>query len=58
MLRGLEDPAATLDDVRAAVTKLDETVRIARRVLGCPHPLTVDIESELRDARAALEKSS
>ena len=26
----------------------------ARRVLGGAHPLTVDIEDELRDARAAF----
>ena len=49
-----EDPGATLDDLREAVTTLEEVERIARRVLGGAHPLTVDIELELRDARAAL----
>ena len=49
-----EDPEATLDDLREAVTTLEEVERIARRVLGGAHPLTVDIELELRDARAAL----
>ena len=48
------DEGATLDDVREAVTTLEETERTARRVMGGAHPLTVDIEDELRDARAAL----
>ena len=49
-----KDPAATLDDLREAVTMLEETERIARRVLGGAHPLTSAIEDNLRDARAAL----
>ena len=49
-----EDPGATLDNVREAVTTLDETARIARRVLGGAHPTTTGIEGDLRDARAAL----
>jgi len=49
-----EDPEATLDDLREAVTTLEEVERIARRVLGGAHPLTVDIEGELRESRAAL----
>ena len=49
-----EDPGATLDDLRKAVTTLEDTERTARRVMGGAHPLTVDIEDELRDARAAL----
>ena len=49
-----EDPAATLDDLREAVTTLEETARIARRVLGGAHPITVEIEENLRNARAAL----
>ena len=48
------DPAATLDNLREAVTTLEETAPIARRVLGGAHPLTVDIELALRNARAAL----
>ena len=48
------DPAATLDDVREAVTTLEETERTARRVFGSAHPLTKDIEDDLRKARAAL----
>ena len=48
------DPAATLDDLREAVTTLEETDRIARRVLGGAHPTTRQIERELRKARAAL----
>ena len=45
---------ATLDDLREAVTTLEDTERIARRVLGSVHPLTKAIEDGLRDARAAL----
>ena len=45
-----EDPEATLDDLREAVTTLEEVERIARRVLGGAHPLTVDIEGELRES--------
>ena len=45
---------ATLDDVREAVTTLEETERIARRVLGGAHPFTSEIEINLRLSRAAL----
>ena len=45
---------ATLDDLREAVTTLEETARISRRVFGGAHPFTVDVEYALRDARAAL----
>ena len=49
-----QDPAATHDDLREAVTTLEEIERTARRVLGGAHPTTAGIEDELRDARAAL----
>ena len=49
-----EDPAATLDDSREAVTTLEETERIARRVLGSVHPLAVEVERDLGKARVAL----
>ena len=49
-----EDPVAPLDDLREAVTTLEETERTARRVFGSAHPLTKGIESELPLARAAL----
>ena len=45
------DPGATLDDLREAVTTLDESLRTARRVLGDAHPLTVGIEVDLDRAR-------
>ena len=48
------DDDATLDNVREAVTTLEETERIARRVLGGAHPLTTDIEIALRESRAIL----
>ena len=49
-----EDPAAALDDLREAVTTLEETERTARRILGGAHPLSRVIEDTLRDAGAAL----
>ncbi len=48
------DEGATLDDLRKAVTILEDTERIARRVLGGAHPDVVGIEESLRRARAAL----
>ena len=48
------DVGATLDDLREAVTTLEEIEPTARRVFGGSHPLTLDIEGELRNARAAL----
>ena len=51
------DPGATLDDVREALTTLEETERTTRRVLGGAHPLTVDIEDDLRKLQAALHAS-
>ena len=48
------DPAATLDDLREAVTTIEENSRIARRVLGGAHPATAGIERDLQKARAAL----
>jgi hypothetical protein len=49
-----ESPSATLDDLRKAVTTLEETARTARRFLGGAHPLTTAIEAALRAARAVL----
>ena len=54
MLHLYDNPGATLDDLREAVNTLGETERIARRVLGGAHPVTVGIEGALRAARAAL----
>jgi len=48
------DTGATLDDLREAVTTLEDAERIARRVLGGAHPTTVGIEKTLQEARAAL----
>jgi len=48
------DPGATLDDLREAVTTLEDAERITRRVLGGAHPLTSTIERDLQNARAAL----
>ena len=51
------DHDATLEDLREAVTTLEETTRTTRRVLSGAHPLTSAIEDELRKARAALRRS-
>ena len=44
----------TLDGLREAVTTLEETERIARRVLGGAHPTTSAIDGSMQAARAAL----
>ena len=49
-----KDTDATLDDLREAVTTLEDVERTARRVLGGAHPTTEGIERDLRKARAAL----
>ena len=48
------DNGATLDDLREAVTTLEDAGRTARRVFGSAHPLTQSLEDELQVARAAL----
>ena len=46
------DSSATQDDLSEAVTTLEDTARIAWRVLGGAHPCTWDIEDELQEHRA------
>ena len=45
---------ATLDNLSEAVETLADAERIARRVLGGTHPLSVNIESSLRLSREIL----
>ena len=45
---------ATLDDLREAVTTLEDAGRIARRVMGGAHPLVREIERNLRASQDAL----
>ena len=49
-----QNECATLDDLREAVTTLEDLERTARRVLGTLHPTTTGIEATLRYSRAAL----
>ena len=49
-----EDAGATLDDLREAVTILEDVAPTARRVFGAAHPVTVGIERDLKITRAAL----
>ena len=51
------DSGATLDDLREAVTTLEDTERIARRVMGGTHPLVWQIECHLGAARKVLRAS-
>ena len=51
-----EDPAATLEDLREAVTTLEDAAPTARRVLGSVHPGTTGIEEVLGFARATLRR--
>ena len=48
------DEGATLDDLREAVTILEDTERKARRVFGGTHPTTKKLEISMQRARAAL----
>ena len=50
-----KDEGAALDDLREALTTLEETGRISHRVLGGTHPMTTGIEDDLRTARAVLQ---
>ena len=49
-----KDAGATLADHREAVTTLEDTERIVRRVLGGAHPTTVKIERALPAMRDTL----
>ena len=49
-----KDDGATLEDLRESVTTLEDTERIAKRVLGGTHPLATEIEHHLQKSRAAL----
>ena len=48
------DTGATLDDLREAVTTLEDLERVTRRVLGGEQPLTVEVRKSLQNARTAL----
>mgnify|MGYP002057245827 FL=1 len=48
------DIDATLDDLREAVSTLEDADQIARRILGGAHPDVVGIEESLRFARKVL----
>ena len=48
------DEGATLDDIREAVTTLEDVAPSARRVLGGAHPLVSLVQRDLKCARAVL----
>ena len=48
------DPDATLGHLREGELILDDAARTARRVLGPAHPITVDIERDLRNVHETL----
>ena len=48
------DTGATLDELREAVTTLEDVEPIARRVLGGSHPIVRSTEKALRFSRSAL----
>ena len=52
--RALCGAATRLDDLREAVTTLEDTERTTRRVLGGTHPMAVQIDESLQEARAHL----
>ena len=48
------DDGGTFDDGCEAVTTLEDLERIARRVFGGAHPLAMQMEHDLKKARAKL----
>ena len=52
-----EDPTATLDDLREAVTTLESVAKSHKRVLGESHPETPKIQGVLADARNRLARA-
>ena len=53
-----QDDDASPDDLREAVTTLEDAERTARRVFGAAHPLVAGFEGDLRHARAALRRET
>ena len=53
-----QDPDAPLDDLRDAVTMLEDAERIARRVFGAAYPLTMAIAADLPKLRDELRARS
>ena len=51
-----KDKGATLDDLREAVTALEDLERTARRVLGGTNPFVMGVEHEVEASRAALRR--
>ena len=51
------DDRATLDDLREAVTTLEDAERRARRVFGGAHPTTVGLGAELKLLRESLREA-
>jgi len=51
------DPGSTLDDIREAMTMLEDLTRITRRVFGSAHPLVALCEDSLRLVRKKLGDS-
>ena len=48
------DADATLDDLHEAVTALEETERVAKRVLGGAHPDVAVLRKSLQRSRGVL----
>ena len=49
-----EDPGATLDDLREAVTTLESVTLSWKRIFGQSHPETPSVQKALASARKAL----
>jgi len=49
-----EETSATLDDLREAVTTLEDAGRTARRVFGAAHPAAAGLGRSLQNARVTL----
>ena len=52
----VDGSGATLDDLREAVTTLEDSERTARREFGGAHPFVEQVEHFLRESRGLLHK--
>ena len=52
-----EDPAATLGDLREAVTTLESVAMSYKRVMGTSHPSTSRVQVDLNTTRAMLARA-
>ena len=53
-----KDSAATLDDLREAVTTLESVAKLWKRIFGDSHPETPRVQNALASAREKLARAA